>query len=417
MDIRHNVPGVQVGKIPFYEHEIIPVATSITAFVGRAPIGPVDEALSCSSFADFEGLYGGLSLDYPMSYAVRDFFNNNGSQAVICRLYEPDPGDTGADSEGQHLTVPTYLGHRDRKTGIYLLEKIPKFNLLCIPPDRRLLDTVPLAQQDLDVKIRQAAAAYCAERGAIFIADPPAIWESHVTQGNIAAIATTDLGITGETAPDIEAERNVAVYFPRVIASDPLLNDTPCLFPACGMIAGVIAATDVSRGVWSSPAGVNAVLQGVTKLAVNLSDAQNGVLNQIGVNCLRSFPIIGPVVWGARTLRGADQFEEDYKYLPVRRLKLFLESSIYEGTRWAVSEPNNERLWSSVSLSVNSFLMDLARQGAFYNCFVACDQTTTTPADIAAGRLNIQIGIAPVRPAEFVIFTVQQTGMAASGQV
>lgn len=338
------------------------------------------------------------------------------AQVGVMPLAPPASGSAtigSGGSDGQYLTVPTYLGDQDQKTGLYLLEKIPTFNLLCIPPDRRLFDSVPLAQQDLDSNVRQAAASYCTDRRAIFIADPPAIWETRVAQGNVAAIMPTDLGITGENAAGIEVERNAAVYFPRVIAEDILLNNAPCLFPACGMIAGVIAATDVSRGVWKAPAGIDAGLAGVTKLAVDLTDAQNGVLNPLGINCLRSFPVVGPVVWGARTLRGADLFEDDYKYLPVRRLTLFVESSLYQATQWAVFEPNAEPLWSSLRLSVSSFLADLARQGAFYNYLVACDATTTTPDDIENGRVNILVQIAPVRPAEFVMITIQQAMISA----
>lgn len=411
MDIRPRPPGSHIGELPDM-YKIPHLATSITAFVGRAPLGPVDEVLTCFSFGDFELHYGGLSLNCPMSYAVRDFFNQGGSQAVICRLYEPGPGSAQSGGEGPLLTVPTYLGDRDRKTGIYLLEKIPTFNLLCIPPDQRLLDTTPVAQQDLDNRIRRAAAAYCVERQAIFIADPPTIWESRLTQGNIAAIAPTDLGITGESAAYIQAEQNVAVYFPRVIAADPLLNNSRCLFPACGMIAGVIAAMDLSSGVWTSPAGIKAVLQGIVKLAVDISDAQNGELNKVGINCLRSFPVVGTVVWGARTLC----LDGEYKYLAVRRLTLFMESSIYEMTQWTVSESNDASLWSRVCMSVNSYLAELAYQGAFYNYRVSCDASTMTRDDIEAGRLIILVQFAPVYPHEFIAFTVERTVKGAGKQ-
>ena len=207
----------------------------------------------------------------------------------------------------------------------------------------------------------------------------------------------------------IEVERNVAVYFPRVVAEDVLLKNLLCVFPACGMIAGVIATTDVARSVWKSPAGVDAGLAGVVELNLNLTDSQNGILNQLGINCLRNFPTIGPVIWGARTLRGADQFEDDYKYLSVRRLAIFIESALYQATQWAVFEPKDEALWSSLRLSVNSFLAGLAQQGAFYNYMVTCDASNNTTEDIENGRVNILVQIAPVRPAEFVVIRIQQT--------
>jgi len=311
-------------------------------------------------------------------------------------------------NDGDYLAALTYIGDPDKKTGLYMLEHVPIFNLMCIPPDQRIFPEVPLAMQDLDPAVRQAAASYCTDRRAIYIADPPAIWADQVKQGKISDISPTDVGISGENDAGIEVARNAAVYFPRVVEEDLLLKGKPAVFAPCGIIAGVIAATDVARGVWKAPAGVDAGLAGVAKLEVNLTDNQNGVLNPLGINCLRNFPIVGPVVWGARTLRGADQFEDDYKYLPLRRLTLFVEDSLYRGTQWAVFEPNDEALWSSLRLSVTGFLADLARQGAFYNYAVACDASTTTQTDIDNGVVNILVQIAPVKPAEFVMIQIQQ---------
>lgn len=339
------------------------------------------------------------------------------ARVSIMPLSPPTSGTATKGSggnNGQNLSATTYLGNQAQQTGLYLLDKTPIFNLLCIPPDQRIFDTVPLSEQDLDPAVRLKAANYCTDRRAIFIADPPAIWEDEVKQGNITKLSPADLQISGMNSAGIEVERNVAVYFPRVVAEDVLLKNLPCVFPACGMIAGVIAATDVARGVWKSPAGIDAGLAGVSKLNVNLTDSQNGILNPLGINCLRTFPIIGPVVWGARTLRGADQFEDDYKYLSVRRLTLFIESSLYQATQWAVFEPNDEALWSSLRLSVNSFLAELAQQGAFYNYKVTCDASNNTPDDIENGCVNILVQIAPVRPAEFVMISIQQTLPSAS---
>ncbi len=321
-------------------------------------------------------------------------------------------GSGGNDGEG--LSVPTYLGNQSQGTGMYLLNEGPAFNLLCIPPDQRLFPGLPLAMQDLDPQVRTAAARFCTDQRAVFIADPPAIWETKVANGATSTISPSDLGISGLNAAGIEIKRNVAVYFPRINAEDMLLNNTISLFPACGMVAGVIAATDVARGVWKSPAGTDASLSGVTTLNATLNDTVNGLLNPMGINCLRTFPSYGTVVWGARTLMGADQLQDDYKYLSVRRLTLFVESSLYVSTQWAVFEPNDEALWSALRLSVNSFLADLSRRGAFYNYLVACDASTTTPLDIANGVVNIMVQIAPVKPAEFVMITIQQTMATAS---
>jgi phage tail sheath protein FI len=238
----------------------------------------------------------------------------------------------------------------------------------------------------------------------MLIADPPTSWTDNAKQGKISEISPTDpdLGINGT------AGRNAAVYFPRVIKGDLEMNGQPYVFPACGIIAGVMAATDVARGVWKAPAGQNAAIMGIQGLEINLTDNENGLLNPQGINSLRSFPIIGPVVWGARTLRGADQLSDDYKYVPVRRLTLYIEETVYRGSQWAVFEPNDEPLWSALRLSIGTFLADLQRQGAFYNYTVACDGSTTTQYDIDRGIVNVIVAIAPVKPAEFVVIKIQQ---------
>lgn len=308
--------------------------------------------------------------------------------------------------DGIGLSATTYLGDQGAKTGIYLLEHADLFNLLCIPPDQRFLPGEP--EEDLDPAVVLAAATYCANRRAFYIVDPPTAWSEKAAQGDIPDISPIDLGITGETKSGLEIARNAAVYFPRICAEDILMKSQPALFSPSGAVAGVYAATDVARGIWKAPAGTEAGMAGVQKFEIRLTDDEIGELNPLGINCLRSLPIIGPVVWGARTLRGADAFEDAYKYVPVRRLTLFIEESLYRGTQWAVFEPNDEALWSGLRLQVGSFLAGLARQGAFYNYAVKCDSSTTTQDDIDRGIVNILVQIAPVKPAEFVVLQIQQ---------
>jgi phage tail sheath protein FI len=175
-----------------------------------------------------------------------------------------------------------------------------------------------------------------------------------------------------------------------------------------------MARTDTARGVWKAPAGLDAALNGIQGLQVNLTDAENGMLNPLGINCLRDFKINGRVVWGARTLRGADQLADEYKYIPVRRTALYIEESLYRGTQWVVFEPNDEPLWAQIRLNVGAFMHDLFRQGAFQGqtpkdaYFVKCDKETTTQNDINLGIVNIVVGFAPLKPAEFVIIKIQQ---------
>jgi phage tail sheath protein FI len=211
-----------------------------------------------------------------------------------------------------------------------------------------------------------------------------------------------------------EAARNAAVFFPRIKQADAALGGQIEVFPACGTVAGVIARTDARRGVWKAPAGTDAALTGVAGLQLGLTDAENGLLNPLGINCLRSFPIYGHVVWGARTLRGADAAADEYKYVPVRRTALFIEESLYRGLKWVVFEPNDEPLWAQIRLNVGAFMHNLFRQGAFQGAtpreayLVKCDAETTTQNDINLGIVNIVVGFAPLKPAEFVIIKLQQ---------
>jgi hypothetical protein len=324
----------------------------------------------------------------------------------------PAAGSAGNGSDGRdsdELDIATYLGNENQKTGLYALEKIPIFNILCIPPDRQDGDTDPF--------IYQTAASFCARptRNAMLIIDPPTRWYDDYKSGNVQGISLNDLG-----SFDAEAARSTAVYFPRVVAVDPLLNGATRVMPNSGFMAGVWAETDTMVGVWKAPAGLDAGINGIFGLQVTMNDAENGELNPLGVNCLRTFPIGGSVVWGARTLRGADQLGDEYNYIPVRRMLLYIMDWVLQNTKWAVFEPNDERLWSALRLQISGFMVSLWKEGALFGTsadkafFVKCDATTTLPADINGGRVNVQIGFAPVRPAEFVVVTVAQIAMSAS---
>jgi phage tail sheath protein FI len=300
--------------------------------------------------------------------------------------------------DGEALSSDIIVGDENKRSGMYALEQADLFNILVIPPD-------PLLHGGDDdmVSIYSTAAPYCAKRRAILIADPLDKWGTAAKKSQFERIQPTDFAI-GE----ITSRRSVFTYFPRVKKLDPERGNREMVFSASGMIAGIFAGTDVRRGVWKAPAGIEAGMNGVTNLEHRLSDMQNGVLNQVGVNVLRDFPIIGKVIWGSRTLAGADALSDDYKYLPIRRLTNYVEESLYRGTKFAVFEPNAEPLWATLRLAVGTFMADLARQGAFYDYFVRCDKGTTTQFDIDRGRVNVIIGMAPVKPAEFVILTIQQ---------
>ena len=250
----------------------------------------------------------------------------------------------------------------------------------------------------------------------MLIVDPPHAWGASAAQAaENASAGLNGLGLSGIAA------RNAALYFPRVVQVDPERDRQLDVFVPCGMVAGVMARTDAQRGVWKAPAGLDAALNGIQGLQVNLTDADNGRLNPLGINCLRAFPVNGRVVWGARTLRGADQLADEYKYIPVRRLALFIEESLYRGTQWVVFEPNIPALWQKITRNVTAFLTNVWRSGALFGVtaaeafYVKCDAETNPPEVIEAGQVICEIGIAPVKPAEFVIFRLSQfTGGAGS---
>lgn len=516
MSITTTYPGVYVTEIPSGSRTLTGVATSITAFVGRAARGPVDEPVPISSFADFERRFGGLWRLSGLGYAVRDFFLNGGSQALVVRVAKnaatatvdvdgttltavgpgvwandltvwveyPDAADATeiAESQGSGVTAgdlftliltsggqtevyvnvtvvdgprrldhvllasalvrvtgtlpgtrPGERRHEDgvtpytvavadegddgdapdadsytsaadaeaNKVGLYALLKADLFNLLVIPP--------PTPGSDVPSAVWADAAAFAVKHRAFLLVDPP----STETLGTVETWTRTTAGLSGTDT------RNVAVYFPRILRPDPLRGGATDAFVASGAVAGVYSRTDATRGVWKAPAGTDAGLSGVVGLSVPLTDDENGQINPLGLNALRSFRGIGPVVWGARTLRGSDRLADEYRYVPVRRLALFLEESLYRGTQWVVFEPNDRPLWSQIRTSVGAFMQDLFWRGAFQGAsprdayVVRCDEETTTQYDIDRGIVNIQIGFAPLKPAEFVIIGIQQKTASA----
>jgi uncharacterized protein len=296
------------------------------------------------------------------------------------------------------------IGNEAAFTGLFALEKVDLFNLLCIPDATRPQPGNP-TKTDSNVdpnSVFGAAMTYCKKRRAFLLIDPP--------PGVADLPSATDWKSSGLTVHD----KNGAAYFPRLRLRDPLNNFQLRTFPPCGVVAGLFARIDAARGVWKAPAGIEASLSGVQGLVYKLTDAENGVLNPLGLNCFRVFPVFGPVSWGARTLVGADAEASEWKYVPVRRLALFLEESLYRGTQWVVFEPNDEPLWAQIRLNLGAFMQNLFRQGAFQGrspreaYFVKCDKETTTQNDINLGIVNIVVGFAPLKPAEFVIIKIQQ---------
>ncbi len=512
-------PGVYIQEVPSGVRTITGVATSITAFIGRARRGAMDRPVRVQSFAEYSRVFGGLWQHSTMSYAVSHFFQHGGANALIVRVHNgaapatgsadglnlvaaspgqwgtllrvrvdhdtrPEVGNeklfnltvrdtsTGSTELFRNVSVETsharYIGRileeesglvrldgpapADRpgatqdaeagvdpmtvtpgsiafgadgddgneiedqqvipieenaiqaREGIYALESADLFNLLCIPPLSR--------DNDVGLDTWGKAAKYCQDRRAMLIVDPPAAWTANATD----AIRDAEEGVKSlrKDAIGNDLARNAMVYYPRLRMPDPLGENRLADFAPCGAVAGIIARTDAQRGVWKAPAGMEASFSGVQGFTYTLTDGQNGILNPLALNCLRSFPVAGNLVWGARTLAGADLLVSEWKYLPVRRLALFLEESLYRGTQWVVFEPNDEPLWSQIRLNVGAFMHNLFRQGAFQGrspreaYFVKCDRETTTQNDINLGIVNILVGFAPLKPAEFVVIKIQQ---------
>jgi hypothetical protein len=499
-----SYPGVYIREIPSGVRTITGVATSITAFVGRAKRGPVDKPTTITSYAEFERLFGGVWSESTLGHAVRDFYRLGGSIAIIVRVHRTGTNDTASITLGpagntrivldaasaglwgsklsatidhnvsssvdathfnltindagtgssevfrnisfsstssrpadlilkqqsrlvEVATMPTALppavtasaangtdgqavnasvyttaaNMQTNKKGVYALEDADLFNLLVIPPYT--------AGGDIDTQVRDHAISYVEDRRAVMILDPPPGWTTR-------AAAVTGVGGAG-----FPSSENAAIYFPRIRQSDPTKDGELGTFAPSGAVAGVIARTDGTRGVWKAPAGLDATLAGVSELAVKLTDLDIGLLNPLGVNCLKVAPTAGHVIWGARTRDGADQQASEWKYLPVRRTALFIEESLYRGTQWVVFEPNDEPLWSQIRLNVGAFMNSLFRQGAFAGTkandayFVKCDSETTTQDDVNQGIVNIHVGFAPLKPAEFVVISIQQIAGQTGG--
>jgi phage tail sheath protein FI len=518
MPVAVSYPGVYIEEIPSGVRTITGVATSITAFLGWAPKGPIDKAQLVLSWSDFERKFGGLDKRSLLGHAVSHFFANGGQRAYIVRLVTTGSGTAADNAAAASVTLDTKLTVNAKSPGIWAndyaivtkkraddatrfqlrvanikqdkkgipvevfdnlsmrsddarsVEKVLKAESLFI--DAKVLGTPPGTDPPGDTAIPTSGAnageipnaAYLKDGADGNVLDPKD--KAFADAGKLSATSGTDgvflldrvdlfnllcvPGLTDATvlgalqkfcrdrrafliadcAQDAKLDDfstsgpnasltgdnaiNAAFYFPWVTTPDPLQENRAAEFPPCGFVAGLYARTDSSRGVWKAPAGTEASLTGVLGVKTTLTDNENGVLNPKAVNCIRNLPVYGTVVWGARTLQGNDERGSEWKYVPVRRTALFLEESLYRALKWVVFEPNDEPLWAQIRLNVGAFMHDLFRQGAFQGktpqdaYFVKCDKETTTQSDINRGIVNIVVGFAPLKPAEFVIIKIQQ---------
>jgi uncharacterized protein len=283
------------------------------------------------------------------------------------------------------------------------LDKVSIFNLLILPGIT-------------SNEILSEAARFCEKKLAFLIIDPPFISAADDFGGKVDGEDTkaieTLLGV--DFVPPVE--KNAALYFPYIRSTDPVTG-VDIELPPAGTVAGIFGRTDLNRGVWKAPAGLETSIlnsPGVVERG-KMTDQQQGVLNPLGVNCLREFPGSGTVVFGARTMVTANPaLSNMWRYVPVRRMALFLEQTLYNNLGWVVFEPNDEPLWAAIRTSIEAFMLGLFRQGAFQGSTpseafqVKCDSQTTTQADIDNGIVNIVVAFAPLKPAEFVIIKISQ---------
>ena len=362
-----KTPGVYVEEVP--GNSIAGVATTSTAFIGAVRRGAVNKPVRVASFVEFEQHFGNLAPGLETAFAVKQFFDNGGMTAWVVRVRK---NATAAQMAA----------------GLQALAAVDLFNLLVLPAVS-------------NTAVVSAAADYCRQRRAFLIIDSPA---KATTPAQMAQAMTSNA---------LPRTSFAAVYYPWLKIADPLNSGQTRIVAPSGTIAGLMAQNDVNRGVWKAPA--NLALQGVQGLQYDMSETDGTLLNSLGVNCLRPFAGRGLLVWGARTLAGGDAAGADWKYISVRRLALFIEASVDQGTKWAVFEPNAEFLWGKLRGSVGNFLTGLWRAGALMGLkpaeafFVKCGLgTTMTQQDIDNGRVIIEIGIATVRPAEFIILRIGQ---------
>lgn len=326
---------------------------------------------------------------------------NNGSAIITASINTPAvPGDGETDlaggTDGTALEPDTDLFHTALNAGgtgtdgVQLLRRVPLFNLLCVPGETNSTQIGNLQR-------------FCRELRAFLIADAG----READFDDLSQVNALN-GLTGNDSI------NAAFYFPWINAPDPRQQNRLREFPPSGFVAGIFARTDAQRGVWKAPAGTEASVTGAAGVIRTLTDNENGTLNIKAINCIRTFPVFGTIVWGARTLRGNDEVGSEWKYVPIRRTALFIEETLYRALKWVVFEPNDEPLWAQIRLNVGAFMNDLFRQGAFQGktprdaYFVKCDKETTTQSDINRGIVNIVVGFAPLKPAEFVIIKIQQ---------
>jgi uncharacterized protein len=394
------------------------VNAGVLEFTGLQPVDLVPMTVTINNLQTVNGTnYADVSISYgPVAETYRKVnlglssdpnFIMNRINSVSKLVTVQAPANSSFTAVGQAaLQTPSAVDpawstfSADDFTGVFQqdssLDKLPIFNLVLIPGVA-------------DTTIWSEALAFCERKLAFVIMDPPVQDTADGFGQNLPLIYNDFQGSI------IPKSTNGALYFPYIQCGDPLTGNTFPL-PPSGSVAGLYATTDNNRGVWKAPAGLQTVIQNTIGAVDtgNMTDARQGTLNPIGVDCLRYFPGVGTVIWGARTLVAENTSQQQWEYVPVRRMALFLEQTLRANLTWVVFEPNDAPLWVAIRNSIESFMLALFQQGAFQGSTpsqafqVLCDSTTTTQQDIDTGIVNILVAFAPLKPAEFVVIQIAQ---------
>ena len=408
----YRAPGVYVEEVPGGTRPFGRVGTSSAGFVGLAPYKDAvkDIVVPIDNWTQFVRTFvGDATTGTHLSTAVYGYFQNGGSRAYVVNI--------GA---GGSLT-----GTAKRPTGLTLLEAVDDVAIVAAPGfsdpaayDALITHCEHELRQDrvaiLDTVEQVDDVGLLTQVGTVS-APPPA------SSGEGDTPATTATSTTGTVAakglrPPMSAGGYAAAYYPWLVVNDPVSGGRTTA-PPSGHLAGVWARTDASRGVHKAPA--NTTIAGALGLVRPVSKGEQELLNPAGINCIRFFPGEGILVWGARTL--APEASE-FRYINVRRLTNMIKETVLKNTRWAVFEPNHHPLWAALRRDVTAFLTNVWRDGALVGqtpqeaFFVKCDAETNPPEVRDEGRVVTLIGIAPVKPAEFVVFQLSQSAdLAAIG--
>lgn len=399
----YEVPGIYVEEISTGAKPISAVSTTTCGFIGKAPQKAfVNEPVACNNFEEFCKKFvpedRSQVKDFALAHAVYGFFINGGSRCYVVNV------DNGS-----------IAGDMGKKTGVWALQTYDEIALVAAPGATGVAD-------------QNALIDFCEHKKSCFaILDGPDTFDDVTELTTIATEEAPAKGDSkdGEKAPSASKSKGkrprstsfAAQYVPHLVMNSPFSREKTTCAPS-GHIAGIYARTDTGRGVHKAPAGINVGIRACTGLTQRISDPEQAQLNSNYVNCIRYFANGGICVWGARTLSNNNA---EWRYINVRRLFLMIEESIKRGTSWTVFEPNDLMLCKSITRDISAFLKLQWQSGALVGSspgeafFVKCDGENNPQESVNEGRLIVDIGIAPSKPAEFIIFRIGQWEGAQAG--